>query len=419
MFRYLAKWFEELPGGAGTGATQVFSLHPLQLTRFMEEMWLMRAGSVTSPSIPSALYGVEATSGIEAELPGITDDIYPTSLESGTTLNRVQTRHLIYAYMIENTRAFEIFRRVLEECATGEKLDVPSIDGQNWLRTTEALFFSDGRPGSVATMTSSIRPDIRAVRRNAYYRLLGFDLNHGADDGRPYPYVKPDAANREFVTLFEEFLREVWRGIENITNTSGANPTDDAAIAELGAAMADILTVRRRNGALDRVEFGADAAMSWIHLTLMTDTPIIVDLKATATSPEERLRKLGERVGLEAHRKSEQYFAMADALANILTGIEARLFANAGGVPALYSLGSGGSDNPIRDDMMTIISQWAIASGRDPKADRVMPGASRPARPTLPAHTMHAGLATGAAHPALPAGSASHNGDRRALPSGV
>jgi hypothetical protein len=377
MFRNLATWYEAQFGAPGS--ERVFKLHPLQLTRFLEEMWLMRTdpGSRPSASMPPPL-SFEAASGIQDDLAGLPGDIYPTTL-SGAGGVTVPSRHLMYAYLVENTRVFEIFRRVLEECANGERLDVPSPQGQAWLRTTEALFFSNPYPGQIAAITSAIRPDIRAVRRNAYYRLFGIDLNHGFDDGRPYPYVVPDVANREFIALFEEFLREVWRGIENYSNTSGPKPTDDAAIAELGAALADILTVRRRNGALSREEFTAVAAMSWFHLTVMSDTPIIVDLKASATSPEERLRKLGDRVNLAPHRKSEQYFTMADAASQILLAIEARQFANPASVPALYADTPG---NQVRANVMTVVAQWSIATGRDLKASRVIAGSGthHPAR---------------------------------------
>jgi hypothetical protein len=387
MFRTLATWYESRFGGSG--ADRVFALHPIQHMRFLEEMWLMRVDPASRPSaaLPAAIYDA---SGIGADLAGLAGDIYPTSLDPpgapGDNGGLFAFRHLIYAYLVENTRVYEIFRRVLEECLYGERLDVPSPQGQAWLRATESLFFSHQSAGHLVAVTSDIRPDIRAVRRNAYYRLFGIDLNHGYDDGRPYPYPKPDGANKEFVGLFEEFLREVWRGIENYTNTSGAKPTDDAAIAELGAALADLLTVRRRNGALSREEFAAVAAMSWFHLTLMSDSPIVVDLKSQATSPEERLRKIGERVNVTPHPKSEQYFVMADAASTILTAIEARQFANPLGVPTLYADTPG---NQVRANMMTIIQQWSIASGRDMKAtrvstsDRTMP--RRQAAPALPA----------------------------------
>ncbi len=392
MFRQLATWYEEANPNM-SGAAQVFALHPLQLTRFLEETWVMRTDRGARPSapIPLELYGVEAASGIKDRLTSVTDDIYPTDLDGGGGA-QFPFRHLMYAYLIENTRVYEIFRRILVECTHGESLDVPSPEGQAWLRTTEALFYSEPHPGLLPAVTSHIRPDICSVRRNAYYRLFGIDLNHGYDDGRPYPYVRPQIANREFIALFEEFLREVWRGIENFSNTSGANPTDDAAIAELGASLADVLTVRHRNGALSREEFAAVAAMSWFHLTLMSDTPIVVDLKAAASSPEERLRKLGERVGLKPHRKSEQYFAMADAASQILIAVEARQFANPLGVRTLYAETTPPAPpNPLRANAMTVIAQWSIASGRDLKASKVI-ASGRP-MPRLPvAHADAHGL---------------------------
>lgn len=403
MFRQLANWYEQKNPGI-SGAVQVFSLHPLQLTRFLEEIWLMRTdrGARPGAAIPQALYGLEAESGIKDDLTGVVDDIYPTDLDGGGG-SQVPFRHLLYAYLIENTRVYEIFRRVLVECVHGEGLDVPSPESQAWLRTTEALFYSDPHPGLLPSVASRIRPDAGAMRRNAYYRLFGIDLNHGYDDGRPYPYVRSQIANREFAPQFEEFLREVWRGIENFSNTSGANPTDDAVLAEIGASLADMLTVRHRNGVLSREEFVAVATMSWFHLTLMADTPIVVDLKASASSPEERLRKLGERVALKPHRKSEQYFAMADAASQLLIALEARQFANPLGVRTLYAETTPPAPpNQIRANAMTVIAQWSIASDRDLKASKVITS-SRPA-PRSPASQTDSRSLSTSSRPQLTAG---------------
>jgi hypothetical protein len=95
--------------------------------------------------------------------------------------------------MIENTRIYEIFRRVIEEYAFGERVGVAR--GQAWLRTTEALFYRESPPFQIYALSSWVRPDIRAVRRNAYYRMFGVDLNHGTDDNKPYPYPRAAAAN--------------------------------------------------------------------------------------------------------------------------------------------------------------------------------------------------------------------------------
>ena len=105
--------------------------------------------------------------------------------------------------MLENTRIVDIFQRVVTSWLTGERLPPPTIDTQRWLQATEQLFFSRPWPYSVRAVTSDLRPDAGAVRRNAYFRLLGMDLTHGTEDGRAYSYVKPDVANRDFHALFE------------------------------------------------------------------------------------------------------------------------------------------------------------------------------------------------------------------------
>ena len=52
--------------------------------------------------------------------------------------------------------------------------------------------------------------------------------------------------------------------------------------------------------------------MAWFHLTLSFNTPVVRDLEAEANSAEERLQKIGERVGLPAHTRSDSYFRLAD-----------------------------------------------------------------------------------------------------------
>ena len=318
-------------------------------------------------------------------LGNVTTDIYPLPVAKPRTPGlRVGWNHLIYAYMVENTRIFEIFQRVLQEYLFGEGLEVPSNETQRWLRSAEDLFYRDAPSSQLAAITSYVRPDIRASRRNAYFRFFGMDLNHGTVDNRPYPYEKPKAANREFVQIWEEFLREIWRGIENSINTSGVNATDDAAIANLARQLYDILRVRRRHGNLSREEFIHVASMSWFHLTIEFDSPIVVDLKSEATSPEERLRKIGERVGIPAHAKSESYFVLAEAMSRLLIDIEMGLFNDAGNVRALYA--PPPPRNELREDVMAVITQWAMATGRDLKAGKVevSPRAAPPPPPPPP-----------------------------------
>jgi hypothetical protein len=288
--------------------------------------------------------------------------------------------HLIYAYMVENTRVYEIFRRVLEEYAYGERLGVPTDDSQRWLRTTEQLFYKDNPPFQIYSLASWIRPDIRAVRRNAYQRMFGMDLNHGTDDNRPYPYPRAAAANTEFASTFEELLREVWRAIENVRNQVGANATDVTTIANLARALFDMLRVRRQEqvGNLGRDELWHVSTMDWLHLTLSFNTPIVHDLKAEANSAAERLLKIGERVGLPGHSRSDSYFRLATNMSLILRELELGTFNDPGGAAALFQTGV------FQAAMQETITHWSIATGRDVKIRPVAVAAQQPApiRPT-------------------------------------
>jgi len=274
--------------------------------------------------------------------------------------------HLIYAYMIENTRIYEIFRRMLHEFLHGEKLGAPSDNTQIWLRNTEELFYRDGSPFFIPPVASYVRPDLRASRRNAYFRMFGMDLNHGNDDNSPYAYIKAEAANREFVPTFEEFLREVWVGIVNVTAISGPRPTDEGKIFDLTQKLKHMLTTRRVNGNLSREEFAFVSMMSWFHLTVESNNlPIIEDLRAQATSAEQRLFKIAERVGLPAHGLSKSYFDIATPISEVLTLIETDAINSAGATTAFFTPG------PLKENMNTIITHWAAITGRDMKAGKV------------------------------------------------
>lgn len=276
--------------------------------------------------------------------------------------------HLIYAYLIENTRIYDIFRKVVYEYRHGERLGVPLASSQHWLRNTEELFFRDPAPFSIYSVSSYIRPDQGASRRNAYYRMFGMDLNHGMDDNKSYPYIKPDTANREFVSTFEEFLREVWVGIANSANTSGLKQTDDAAISNLARRLHDMLRTRRTNGNLSQEEFWFVSMMSWFHLSLEFNSPIVVSLRAEGASEEKRLKKIAERVKLPANGKSYYFFRLADPLSRILTQIEIGTYNNPNTVRALYTDEIPlGTPNPVEDDMRLIITYWSYATERNMK----------------------------------------------------
>jgi hypothetical protein len=366
--------FRRFAGKIPDGAMNMFMCHPSVLITLLEVAWQFRSKNSgldlghpgnrnnNTPLPDFWLDKLRESAQIQAPT-----GLAPFINENGET---VLWDHLIYAYMIENTRIYEIFRRVLFEFLHGEKLGVPTPDAQHWLRNTEELFYRDPPPFSITTITSHIRPDLRATRRNAYWRMFGMDLNHGTDDGQPYSYLKPEAYNNEFITIFEELLREVWVAIVNVANSSGPNPRDQGKIENLVTNLQNMLMSRRVSGNLSREEFFAVAMMSWFHLTVsFNSSPIIVALRAEASGPEQRLFKISQRVGLPAHGLSKSFFDIADPLSRILIQIEA------GGsaiVPALVASAAPGDPlNEIQEAMNTIITHWSIITGRDVKAGKV------------------------------------------------
>ncbi len=364
-------------------AEDLFRLNPAELAALLELAWKFRVwdsnGELGRPNrrsdiseLPRYLLNLFPFAQInrnqfcseEPPMEPPIPQIEPIAAQNYDCFNR--WHHLIYAYLIENTRIYEIFRRVLYEYRHSEKLGVPLASSQHWLRNTEELFFRDAAPFTIYSVTSYVRPDSGASRRNAYYRMFGMDLNHGMDDGKPYPYVKPDTANREFVSTWEDFLQEVWIGIVNDRNTIGVDPTDNAAIANLARRLHDMLTTRRTNGNLSREEFWFVSMMSWFHLTVEFNSPIIVSLRAEGSRDEERLKKIAERVKLPAHAKSYYFFRLCDPMSRILTQIETGIYNDEMAVAALYSQGS-----PVEADMRRLVTYWSFATGRNMKAKAV------------------------------------------------
>lgn len=367
MFVALA---DSLGGTPEENARRVLALDPATISLLMEAAW-SRGG-------PGRLLGVPAPSPA------------PIGISYRINLPRSWSPvwdHLIYAYMIENTRAYEILGRVITEYTQGERLGILREPASyQWLRTTEELFYKDASPIQPFNLVSRIRPDVAATRRNAYYRMFGMDLNHGRDGtAAAYPYIKPPVANREFVTTFEEFLRQVWRAIENANNFLANNPTDFPAIQDLADRLENMLTARR-GGAFDqpnlaREEFLAVALAAWLDLTLSFDTPMVRELAATGPSPEERLRQIGERVGLPSHGRSHSYFLLARRVSTLLIGVERGDFNDRAGAETLAAPG------PVRDLVSEVIHHWSLVSGRNLKATPTtaspsfQPSATAPAAP--------------------------------------
>jgi hypothetical protein len=361
MFRQLA--FNRLSANPTTvdkerAAEDLLSSHPFQIASQLEDVWDRRLGASAPTTDPGGPANRSRVKGFPVELLPFTARPPEVSF---------RWDHLVYAYMVENTRLYEIFRRVLHELLHGEKLGTPTPESVAWLRTTEELFYADSAPFRIINITSHIRPDLRATRRNAYQRMFGMDLNHGSDDGKPHSYIKAEAANSDFVSTFEEFLREVWVGMTYVTATSSSNPTDNSKIAELAEKLFDMLISRRQNGNLAREEFDAVSMMSWFHLTLEYNSSIVKSLRAEASGVEQRLFKIAERVGLPAHGLSKDFFDIADPISRVLIEIETGDFNRPDAVSALYTPSAGG----LEADMRTIITHWTAITGHDVKARKV------------------------------------------------
>jgi hypothetical protein len=428
MFRTLARLFVDPTLSSPGASPDVLKVHPVQLSRFLDEAWEVAAFA------PTFAIGDPAKPFLGE--PGIVDAIRfpngPAVLPSGLTLGPpvpdtytaakaplgvpLIWDHLIYAYLIESTGAFEVFAEVLRRYGAGETLETLSLDGYRWVRSTEELFFRDPPLFTVGSIVSTVRPDIRITRRNAYWRMFGLDLAHpipprwarqGADQA--WKLDTGAGVNTDFREKWSELLRQIWLGFENRINTSGPNATDGEYVAFLAKALKDMLNMRRKGGLLAREEFVHVATMSWFHLTLESDTPIVVDLKAQAESPEERLANIAQRVGMAPAARSRELFQLADRMSAFLRAVERGVFDTGAAAETLFKPQPPPPSSPspqsakLLEDSNKIIDLWQSATG-----ERVKDRAQSIAR-TSTAQPMR--LPT----PGAPAPAGGGNGNRPAL----
>jgi len=280
--------------------------------------------------------------------------------------------HLTYAYLVENTRMYDIFRRLIVEFRNGERLGPLTPKAVQWLQTTEELFFTQKHSiGFVSPVGSVGSPDPDAAHRNAYYRMFGFDLNHGYDDGRAVSFTKPTNSNRDFGATLESLLHEVWKGITNAENTSGTKDTDNSQIGNLGLRLHQMLTERKSPGKIVREEYWYVCMMSWLHMAIeFPNSPIVAAMSADASSAEERLRRLGQVVGLPPHARTSAFLLLARNCSVLMRESEYGLYTSSSSAQRLYVA-------PVRNMMADIISQYSIATGKDLKARQVSVAGSR------------------------------------------
>jgi hypothetical protein len=243
--------------------------------------------------------------------------------------------HIIYAYMIENTKIFQIFQKIIALYLTGEELTIPfnnnEFDTKPWIENSHKLFFSKAETS--VWSRSYIIDSFEAQRRNAYYSLFGLDLNHGLGENNttPFPYVRPKAFNANFIEEFESFLKLCWQMIINYNNTSNINTTDLIALQEQVDSLRKMLLSRRTTEEdLDnysylnhsRTEYDAVVMADWFMHAISYNSPIVVEMGAEAVSAAERLNILGRKVGISPSSKTTNFLELAPLMATLLRIIE-------------------------------------------------------------------------------------------------
>lgn len=415
MFRTLANDPAFLAYTRVDVANSVLSVNPLQLSRWLDEIWyeggiadragdwgtILTAGASTAP-LPPASRNPLGDIVLRTRLPQqllntlrsgvVPDPAKPHGEQPWTGNSGMLTgsplppiwRHLFYAYLVESTGIFEILAEVVRRYVTGETLPSPTTGTVVWVRSTEDLFFRDPPLFSAGgPMTSQVRPDARINRRNAYWRMFGVDLPHPPGNGiqgQPWKRDVGATSNTRFIELWNELLRQVWLGFEHDSNTSGAKPTDSSFVAYVCRTLSEMLQLRRRGGMLAREEFAYVTMMSWFHLTIEHDTVVVADLSANAGASgnaADRLAAIGGRVGIAPSKQSRELFELADLISPVLWAIEVGMFNDPANAEMLYkhnNLGSVPTDIALH--MNRIVDLWQSATGERIKAVAVT------ARPT-------------------------------------
>jgi hypothetical protein len=393
MFRTLADRIAALTAPATlpvSAADIVFTFHPEQLSRWLDEIWARQgiatwAPLFTSQTVPLGDPAAVALTRIPGDLltqleSGVN---VPTTLPTappfgfnppnaiGTTGNILLWDHMFYAYLVESTGVFEILAEVVRRYVSSETLPAPTATTMAWVRATEELFFRDPPLFRVGGLTSQLRPDARINRRNVIWRMFGVDLPHPVPgvEGQPWKRETTSTANTRFLEIWNELLRQVWLGIENERNSSGSNPTDANFVAYLCQSIGEMLRLRRRGGMLSREEFSYVTIMSWFHLTVEFDTAVVEDLSANAGgagNPADRLAAIGQRVGMAPSRQARELFELAKVISPVLWAIELKVFDSAAQAELLYK--STGIADPRPAQLMNrIIDLWQSATGQNVK----------------------------------------------------
>ena len=345
-------------------ANELFGLHAQELQNLLEMAYRFRVNKTDfrlgDPRHRSELRSIPDSVLALFEQYSFNLDTFTFTDANSVQQGAVMWDHLFYAYSIESTRVYSVFEKLIELYAKGDleiNLDAAT---QQWLHNTEALWFNNPPAQSTFNLTSFARPDLGSTRRCAYFKMFGFSLPSDTQSGgQAYPFHQPKSANINFRRNFERFCEEVWVGISNKANINSYKPTDDAVIAYNAFEIQKNFLSQRNNGDLTKQEFYFVSMMSWFHLTLEYNSPVIRAFGINEESPAQRLFAMANIVGVPANGLSENLFRLADPMSVLLTLIETGVFNQA---PApIYN------DTDLENLMRGIIFNYSQLTGIDLK----------------------------------------------------
>jgi len=309
--------------------------------------------------------------------------------------NLIPPYHLIYAYLVENTRAAQIFEKLIYLYLHDEKLKKATTGNRlafQWMMNTEDLFYKSLSNNAYRNVTSQLRTSNDATRRNAYFRLLGMDLAFGDSSNAVVTFYKAEFNNQPFIVLFEKLLTEIWQAYTNARNQVGANTTDMFSIVDTAQKIQEMLMSRRTTDTnfnnyryfnLSREEYASVVMMSWLYEVISYDSPLIDFLRCNGNTPGERLINIGNKVGLPAHSKSEGLLDIAPLMNTFLRRIELGDYNDQTAVrriiesqtTTLFPVATLPEQQALTD-ILSIINNWEKATGHKIKNPEIKAAAA-------------------------------------------
>ena len=153
------------------------------------------------------------------------------------------------------------------------------------------------------------------------------DLSHPLSGGADQLWKRDvGVANVRFHELWVEFLRAVWTAIENAKNRAARTRPTMRMSSRSATYLRDLLQMRRRGGNLAREEFVHVATLSWFHLTVDLDTPVMHRSACAGDRrrrPADQARRPG---GNRPPAHARELFEMAELASGLVRFIELGYF---------------------------------------------------------------------------------------------